>query len=378
MKITDIDLYTVDVPVKPLIEGGISPYAQFHDKVGRKAAIRSLFKVKTDEGIVGWGEMTPFISHKVMEVLLEEFIKPRVIGMDPFDIKKIAKKFEPKYTPHLNTKGFMPGIEVACWDIMGKALNKPIYKLLGGKVRDTISVAYCLGLLGIEETKEKIQQIKSQGFQTLKTKAGLDLNFDVQRTKAIREAGGPDFEIRIDMNQGCDIIQALRYIKQIEKFDLQYIEQPIRINDFDNLKRLRLSTNTPIGIDEDCCLAHNLFSAIKEGCIDVGIIDYERLGGISELVRLANIAEEANIPLVHHCSFDLGIKLAAILHVTSTLHSFRYAMDSTYFAHEKDILKERIKVEEGHYIIPEGPGLGVEVDEEKIKDLTLNSIALRK
>ncbi len=206
-------------------------------------------------------------------------------------------------------------------------------------------MAYCLGLLGIEETKKKIIQINSQGFQTVKTKAGRDLNFDIQRTKAIRETGGPDFEIRVDMNQRYDIIQALRYIKQIEKFDLQYIEQPIRINNFDNLRRLRLSTNTPIGINEDCCLAHNLFRAIQEGCIDVGIIDYEQFGGISELVRLANIAEEANIPLVHHCNFDLGVKLDAILHVTSTLPSFNYAMDSSYFAHEKDILKERIKLD---------------------------------
>ncbi len=366
MKIRDIKIGIAQVPVVPLTKGGISPYRGSQDKVGTTKAQSLIFKVITDEGITGWGEMNPIISPKVTHVLLEEYIKPKVIGKNPFDIKKIMEEFAPVYSPQINTKSFLTGVETACWDIMGKACGKPVYQLLGGKLRDRIEIGYALGILGLDETREKVVQIKEEGFNTLKTKGGINLAFDIKRAEVIREAGGTEFEFRVDMNQGYDTPKALRYLKAVEDCDLQYIEQPIGINMYDDMKLLRERTSTPIGINEDCCIPNNFLQAVKMGCIDIAIVDFEPLGGICELMRIENIAQEAGIPLVHHCGWDMGVKLAAILHATCTMQSFTYSMDSTYQAHGDDVLKDRIKIENGCYIIPEGPGLGIEVDEEKL------------
>lgn len=369
MKIQNIEIFPVIVPVIPLEKGGIAPYRGSQDKIGTTKATSLIFKVTTDEGIVGWGEMNAIISTKLTFALLEEYIKPLVIGKSPFDIRKIMGEFSPVYNPQINTKSFLTGIEMACWDIMGKATDQPVYDLLGGKVRDRIDIAYALGILGIEETKEKIVQIKEEGYRTLKTKGGKDVNADIKRAKAMREAGGEDFEFRVDMNQGYDTLQALKYLRGVDEYSLQFIEQPIKVNKFDDLKSLRERTGVPIGINEDCYIPNNLMQAIKRGCIDVAIVDFEPLGGISELVRLHHLAEEADLPLAHHCGWDMGVKTAAILHATSTMPNFSYPMDSTYPAHADDVLVERIQIDNGSYVIPNGPGLGVEVDEEKLKHL---------
>src|SRR5699024_5002674 len=372
MKIQNIEMIPIEVPVIPLEKGGIAPYRWSQDKVGTTKATSLIFKVTTDDGVIGWGEMNPIISNKLTFALLEDYIKPLVIGKSPFDIRKIMSEFSPIYNPQINTKSFMTGIELACWDIMGKVTNKPVYELLGGKVRDRVEIAYTLGILGIEETKEKIAQIKEEGYRTLKTKGGQDVNFDIKRARAMRRAGGEDFEFRVDMNQGYDTLQALKYLTGVEEYSLQLIEQPIKVNKLDDLKSLRERTRVPIGINEDCYIPNNLMQAIKKECIDVAVVDFEPLGGISELVRLHHLAEEADLPLVHHCGWDMGVKTAAILHSTSTMPNFSYPMDSTYPAHADDVLAKRLQIDNGSYVIPEGPGLGIEIDEEKLKHLTID------
>ncbi len=371
MKIIGIEMTPVEIPVIPLSEGGIAPYRGSQDKVGTTKATSLIFKVTTDEGIAGWGEMNPIISVKLTKALLDDYIAPLVIGQNPFDLKKIMRSFSPVYNPQINTKSFLTGIEMACWDIMGKAVNKPVYELLGGKVRERIDIAYALGMLDIGETKEKIAQVKAEGFRTLKTKGGKDVVWDVKRTIAMREAAGDDFEIRVDMNQGYDTPMAMRYLRGVEDCDLQYIEQPIKVNKFDDLKSLRDRTRTPIGINEDCYIPGNLLEAIRRAAIDIAIVDFEPLGGITELIRLESIAQEADLPLAHHCGWDMGVKLAAILHATSTMPAFSYAMDSTYQAHGDDVLTEKIRIDSGSYLVPEGPGLGVEVDEQKLRYLAV-------
>ncbi len=373
MKIAKIEITTVEVPIRPFEKGGIAPYLGSQDKVGTTKARSTIFKVFTDEGIIGWGEMNPFVSHKFMETLLEEYIEPKVIGMDPFNIRELIEKFRPIYNPQFNTVAVLSGLEMACWDIIGKTLGQPLYKLLGGKIRNKIEISYCFGILGVEETKDKVFQLKEEGYKTIKTKGGGNVNLDIKRTKAIREVAGEELELRIDINQGYDVLEALRYLKEVEEYNLQYIEQPIKTNKIEDLKYLRKRTKTPIAINEDCYIPNNLYKAVKNNAIDVAVVDFEPLGGISELLRIESLAEEVKLPLAHHCGWDMGVKLAAILHLNSALPAFTYAMDSTYFAHEEDVITDKIQIIDGYYLPPEGPGLGVEVDEKKLKYLDIKN-----
>jgi L-alanine-DL-glutamate epimerase-like enolase superfamily enzyme len=255
---------------------------------------------------------------------------------------------------------------MACWDLMGKATNQPIYKLLGGKVRDKIEIAYCFGITDIPTVQKKIQEIKDQGYLAFKTKGGRDVIFDIERTQAIREEAGKSMKLRVDMNQGYSLIDAITYVNGVSDCQLEYLEQPIRVNNIDSLASLRSRSTVPIAINEDCYIPNNFLETIKRNAIDVGVIDLEPLGGITELVKAAHIANEAGIPLAHHCGWDMGIKLAAVLQTVSSLAAFTQPMDSTYMAHADDVLKEKINVINGHYYPSTEPGLGIEVDEEKI------------
>lgn len=368
MKIKSIKMFAVSIPIIPISDGGIAPYIGSQDKVGKTQVSSILFKIETSNGIVGWGEMNPIISKGITKILIEEYISPKLIGRNPFEIKSIMTQFIPIYDPQVNTKSFLSGIQMALWDVMGKLLNVPVYDLLGGKIRNKIEIAYALGILDIKKTQKKIYQIMDQGYKCLKTKGGKDVVFDITRTKAMRKTAGANFEIRIDMNQGYDTIHALRYMRSVEDYDLQYIEQPIKVNHLEDMKNLRIRTCVPIAINEDCYIPNNFYKAAMMNAIDAAVIDFEPIGGITELQYLESVAKEAGIPLAHHCGWDMGIKLAAILHAICTMEAFIYPMDSTYMAHSDDVLANRIKVEDGCYKIPsDGPGLGIIVDEKKIE-----------
>lgn len=153
VKIRSIEMTTVEVPVIALKDGGIAPYAGSQDKAGTSTATSVIYKVTTDDGIVGWGEMNPVITLKLSRELLEQYIRPNLIGRDPFAINTMMKTFAPIYNPQVNTQSFLTGVEMACWDIIGKSLNKPLHALLGGKVRDRIQIAYAVGILDHAQTR---------------------------------------------------------------------------------------------------------------------------------------------------------------------------------------------------------------------------------
>lgn len=372
MKITDILIYPVCVPVKPIRQGGIAPYMGCKDTIGTTHVTSTIYKVLTDEGLVGWGEMNMIISLPFTKIILEEYIKPRLIGQDPFNLNQIMQSFETMYNPDINTRHFAAAVETALWDLMGKAVGKPIYQLLGGKVRDRIEIAYAMGLMSREDTAAKIRQIKAEGYTTIKTKGGSDVLSDIRRLHEMREIS-PGLNIRVDMNQGYGMVEAIRYCREAQEYGLQYIEQPIPVNRLEDMRSLRNRFGVPVAINEDCYIPGNLMRAIRMEAIDAAVVDFESLGGISQIINAAHLAESAGLALAHHCAWDLGVKLAGILQGVSTLPAFSLPMDSTYQAHADDILTDPIPIENGCYVVSEKPGLGVDVDEEKLQSLALGN-----
>lgn len=373
MKVTDIKMYTVQIPLLSLEEGGLAPYRGSGDVQagtvgGTSHALSNLFRVDTDEGITGWGEMNPAVSLDINKRFLEEFIRPNLIGMDPFHIRELHRRLAASYNPQIDVTTFLTGVDIACYDIMGKATGRPVCDLLGGAVRDRVKIAYCLGMLSHHDTREVVKRIVADGFGCIKTKGGIDVEDDICRTRIIREAGGNALELRMDVNCGYDPISALHYLTQVEDCNLQYIEQPLPMARYDDMAMLRSRTRVPLAINEDCYFVENVKMMIRHNAIDALVVDLEQLGGITKLTDLGMYVEHYGIRAAHHCGFDMGIKTAAILHSTCARPSFTYAMDSTYQAHADDILKRRVQIEDGHYLLPcDGPGLGVEVDLEKVE-----------
>lgn len=378
MEITSVEAYAVNVEVVDLEDGGIAPYVTNHGQV--EDVDRMVIRVDTDAGLTGWGEMRTFLSPEATKSIIEEGIASWVIGRSPYEVEGFRRQMFVEYT---NADMFFAPIEIACWDIVGKDLEKPIYELLGGwtapaMTRRTaipdqdatlrVDAAYCVGILPPEASREHAAKALEAGYTVLKTKAGRDWRQDVERMVAMHDEVDGRLDFRLDPNQGWSLEDAVRVGATLQDAGvyLQYMEQPIRVDAHSSLARLRQRTAQPIGPNEDTYIARNLREMIERGALDVAVLDMTPAGGIAAVRQLAGIAEDAGVPATHHCAFDLGVRTAAIAHTVSGVPGFTLPPDTVYYAWEDDILTEPIAIEDGSIVVPDGPGLGVEVDEDAL------------
>jgi L-alanine-DL-glutamate epimerase-like enolase superfamily enzyme len=384
MEITDVTAMTVDVPLVDLDETlGIGPYVTNHSEL--ESMERVLVRVDTDEGVSGWGEMRVFLSPATTESIIEDGIAPLVVGQSPFELEGIRRWVFIEYT---NFETFFAPVETACWDIVGKSLDRPIYELLGGWTAprqtnarhrqqvDTgteqhrqVEFAFCLGILSPEESRVKAREALDAGFNVLKTKAGRDWKQDVERIVAMHDETDGRLEFRLDPNQGWTLDQAVRVGAVLEDagVHLQYMEQPIRTDSHQSLAALRQRLRQPIAPNEDTYIPHNLRELVERGALDVAVLDLTPAGGIAGLRQQVAIAEDAGIPAAHHCAFDLGIRTAAILHSVYGIPGFTLPSDTTYYGWEGDVIADPFTVEDGRMTVPDDPGLGVDVDMDAVE-----------
>jgi len=377
MRIADVSAIPVNVPLKSIDSGGVAPYRTNHGELYDMD--RVLVRVETDEGTTGWGEVRVFLSPEATVSVIEDGVAPLVTGMSPFEIEKIRNRVFIEYT---NSNMFFAPVETACWDIIGKSLEKPIYELLGGwtaehqtamKHREhlggdtqsgTVEFAYSLGIFPPDGSREYARQARDEGYNVLKTKAGRDWRTDVERIRAMHDAVDGELEFRIDPNQGWTVEDTVRLCGMLEDdgIYLQYVEQPFRVDNHGSLHSLRSRTKQPIAANEDTYMPHNLQRMIAANAIDAGVIDITPAGGISGVRQLVNIAEDGGISLAHHCAFDLGVRTAAILHTVYGMAGINLPSDTAYYGWEEDVIEDPIEFEGGHAHVPDDPGLGVTVD----------------
>lgn len=388
MEITGVTARTVDMPLVDLDEPlGVGPYVTNHGQIDTME--RVLVRVDTDEGVSGWGEMRVFLSPKATEAVIEDGIGPLIIGQSPFELEGLRRRVFIEYT---NLEVFFAAVETACWDIVGKTLERPIYELLGGwtapqqtnaQHRDTVGTgtdtnrgvefAFCLGILSPEESRVKAREALEAGFSVIKTKAGRNWQQDIERIRAMHDEVDGQLEFRLDPNQGWTPDQAVRVGATLEDAGiyLQYMEQPIRTDTHKSLFALRNRLRQPIAPNEDTYIPHNLRQLIESGALDVAVLDLTPLGGITGLRQQVGIAEDAGVPVAHHCAFDLGIRTAAILHATYSIPGITLPSDTTYYAWEDDVIESPFTVEDGCMVVPDEPGLGVDINMDMVEKYTI-------
>jgi L-alanine-DL-glutamate epimerase-like enolase superfamily enzyme len=387
MRITDIETIPVEIPVKPLDEEwGLSPYvagirladlpaslsfeeALEENEDATTSGKKLLIRVETDDGVVGWGEMK-VPTMELGATVVDELIAPELIGRKVSEIAGYVDAFRDfASTNYIDVTPFLGGAEIAMWDALGKTLGQPVHQLIGGKTRDTYPLAFCLGVLTPDESRKHARFAAEHGFSTLKTKASRYWDADVARIEAMDDAADGRLDFRLDPNQQWSVNDAVRVGGRLERagIHLEYLEQPIRVDSFGHLKRLRERLTQPIAINEDAYFPHNVYQAVREDAIDAAVVDVVPAGGILGLKRLAGVAADANVPLAHHSNFDLGIKNAAKLHVLASTPAFDLPMDSVYYALEDHVLAEPLEIEDGEFVVPDRPGLAGHVDEEAVE-----------
>lgn len=366
MPVTNVEAIPVEMGVKPLdSELGLAPYVSNHASV--ESVTRMFVRVDTDGGTTGWGEMLVGMkSAAVTRAVVEDVIAPELIGREVGEIRAIVEEF---YFPYVKVRPFLGAVETALWDALGKQLGAPVHQLLGGKTRDRIPIAFCLGILDPERSREHAKQAVERGFSMLKTKAGPDWREDVDRLRAMDDAVDGELEFRLDPNQGWTFEDAVRAATRLEEEGvlLQYLEQPVRIDTYETYSKLRERLRTPIAVNEDAYFPRNLRYLLRSDAIDVAVVDLVPAGGILGVREQAAIIANAGVSVSHHCGFDLGIKTAAMLHVVASTPAINLAPDSVYYAWDDYVVETPFCVEDGTLAVPDGPGLGITIDEKKLE-----------
>ena len=353
MKITQLHAVRVRIPQKP----PIAPYQSRYRATSEKESL--LIRLEADTGLVGWGETPVDWISKSFEGAPEDLLRRQVLGRDPFDL-------EAWYAENTLGSYLASGVEMAFWDLIGHATRQPLYRLLGGAVRKKIELAACMGIRPYDEAKAIARQYLEQGFTTLKTKAGRRAEEDLEMVRGIRDGVGDRLKLRIDPNQGYAPEVAFPLARDLEKYHLEYFEQPMPQGLIADAARLRRHTKTPVGLNESVTTPEVVLQILQLGAADVILPDTYQCAGILGVKKVAALAEAARVPCVFHCAHDLGLKTAAMLHVVASTPNFPLANDCTYYGLTDDILAPPHRVEGGFLEVPEGPGLGVTVDEKKV------------
>jgi L-alanine-DL-glutamate epimerase-like enolase superfamily enzyme len=258
------------------------------------------------------------------------------------------------------------GLELALWDICGQAAGLPVAVLLGGILRPRIELAACMGIQTYERAGEMAKWYVEQGFTTLKTKAGSDLREDVEMVRGVRDAVGDKLQLRIDPNRAYSREQGARLAKELEQYNLQYLEQPIPAEPLSDATWLREQSRTPIALNESVVDPASVLAILQAGAAAFILPDTHIAGGILPCVNIGRLCEAAGIPCIMHCGHDLGPKTAAMLHVAAACPAYSLANDSTYYGLVDDIICERLVIERGTMAVPLTPGLGIAGDPERI------------
>jgi L-alanine-DL-glutamate epimerase-like enolase superfamily enzyme len=354
MQVIDISVTIVEVPQT-------APLAPYRSHLRSSSTTQSgIVRVDTDEGLVGWGEhnvnFLPSLSARRMELQAREWL----IGRDPQNLVAFHRDCP------LETR-LKSGIELALWDICGKAAGLPVAVLLGGVIRPRVEVAACMGIQTYERAGELARWYVEQGFHTLKTKAGADLTEDVEMVRGVRDAVGDRLKLRIDPNRAYSPPQALELCRRLEPYHLEYLEQPIPAEPLSDAAWLRSQTSVPIALNESVIDPASVIAIIRAEAAEFVLPDTHIAGGILPCVKIGQVCEAAGLPCIMHCGHDLGPKTAAMLHVAASVPAYSLANDTTYYGLVEDIITEPFHIEAGTIAVPMRPGLGIEVDPEKLR-----------
>jgi muconate cycloisomerase len=320
--------------------------------------------VETDAGITGLGEVDSVFKRRgsLLRHDLTEGLVPVLIGEDPFRIAAILQKMDRALDGVEEAKA---GIEMALWDIVGKALKTPVYNLLGGKVRDRVPLSYSIPFGDPKDMAELARERVKWGHRTVKVKVGSeDAVRDIAAVKLIREAVGPDIKLRVDGNMGWQTAkQAVQVILEMEKQNLELVEQPLPAHDLDGMAEIRRNISAPLMADESIRSPRAAMQVIRHQAADIANVYVTEAGGLFNASRIFAMCEAANIPCMIGSMPEFGIGTAAQIHLGVAMTNLGPDSDTCgVLYHQEDLLKTPLRIEKGFAYPPEAPGLGVEVD----------------
>ena len=359
MKITEVRTYSPVYPVKDPFSNAL--------RTTRERAF-GIVEVVTDSGITGWGEGATVPTRKVLDA--------HVVGRNPFDYELIWEA--------LHKGGADPAaisaVDIALWDIMGKALKQPIYQLMGGAFRTRVQ-AYATGLFRRERSDMTAALVNDargyidEGFKAVKMKVGFGPDYDIKNVAAVRRAIGDQILFAVDANCGYDRGTAIAVGQEIAKQNLLWFEEPIAADDVEGYVEIRRALNMRISGAEQLRGRWAFRRMIQERALDIIQPDVCVCGGFTEYRKIAAMASANHVRVIPHM-FGTAIRLAATLHLLAAMPDWPRAhepfptlleYDMSENALRTELAREPIRHSGGIVSVPQGPGLGIEIDREVLQ-----------
>jgi L-alanine-DL-glutamate epimerase-like enolase superfamily enzyme len=367
VKITRLETIPIRVPLK----------AEFAIRSGRGGSHAVspflLVKVHTDEGLVGIGEAscTPRWSGEDQVTgahLLKTYLEPLLLGEDPREVERVSQKFRLAFAENCFTKA---AVEMALWDIAGQAAGKPVYELLGGKVREFVPTKWSVSGVEPDKAAAIASWAVAQGFKAMKVKVGIEPIGDLRRVKAVRDAIGPDTKLGVDANGGWTLDTALTTLEQLYEQQICFAEQPLPPEDITQMAQLRKKLRVPLIADESVYTLLDARTLAALGAADVLSLYVGKAGGVGPARAIADFALTVGLKCTLGSNLELGVGSAAMVHLALasrgvTAEEFPCDIIGPLF-YEDDIVKTPLPITPGQAGALPQPGLGVELDEEKVR-----------
>jgi len=368
MQITQVEFYHASLKLKH----------PFITSLGYRDHANNVFvRVRTKEGLDGWGECSPYppINGETVDTcfIIGKLLAERLMGQDATAPEEISRVMDKAIYGNTSIKS---AIDIAVHDIAAKAEEKPLYTYLGGSIRKKIYTDYTVSVNTPEQMVADSEKIKAEGFPVIKVKLGDDGHQDVERIKAIRAAVGYDIGIRIDANQGWEVQEAIDTLKALEPYQIQYCEEPISRHEYPSLKEVRKESPVLIMADESVYDHHDAKKLIDQQLCDMINIKLGKSSGLVKARKIIRYAEMAGIPMQIGGFLESRILFTANCHLAHTSDMVQYFdFDSPLFMEEDPISGGMAYQSDWEIKLPDSPGLGIEVPDhwlEKFRKLIIN------
>jgi len=366
MKITSVDTIGLKAPLK-------NPWKASGFLITETTS--TIVRITTDTGLTGHGECLSRFTTKITSSIVDHILKPILIGRDPFDVEIIWNDMFNTMRTKGHSKGFfieaMSGVDIALWDLMGKALQLPVYKLLGGKSRDTVE-AYASALLfhDRETLKREANRLVEEGYTAIKMKVGLGLEEDLANILTVRSEVGPTIKIMVDANSGFRAPEAILLSKAMAAHSIYWFEEPVPPDDIEGYTVVGSADGIPLAAGESEFTRFGFRDLITRSSTLFLQPDVARAGGITECVKIATLASTFNRLISPHIGASGAICAAASLQLAAFLPHFTMFEDMIIENPLRTgITKAPLPSMHGGLIpIPDTPGMGIEIDESKLSE----------
>jgi galactonate dehydratase len=339
----------------------------------------AVVEIRTDAGIVGWGECLARTSSPAYAAVVEGVLKPVLIGRNPFEAASLWRAMRGRLTGRAG--GILiesiAGVDIALWDIMGKVAGLPVHRLLGGAGRRQV-LAYASSINWADDARAaaETRDCLARGFRAIKVKIGQPANAAIARAEQIRAIAGADIKLAVDANWAFDIDDAARVGDALAALDYWWFEEPIVPEDIDGYRRLRERTRIRLAAGESDFVATQARDLIATRSVGIIQPDVARAGGITETRRIADLADAFHVAYAPHVGWSGALCAAASVQLAAAQPNF-LVYECMIFDNplREALLTRRVgsfqDLADGHAAVPEGPGLGVEVDRDALARHTI-------